>query len=136
MVFLLVVFFMLSTTFSIHETMEISMPSIGEAPSKQEANTLKLYVSEDGQVFWEDADKPERNLPGRLEALFLKEPDVNVIIYGSKRISVQELVAVMDEIYLAGGKRLALADWKGPIDYMPVIQIEEEAGDAGARATQ
>ena len=108
-VFLLIVFFMLSTTFSMSESIELLLPSDGKQAQEagyQSVMSVLVYADGsaqiDGQTYTkEDTMKLVKNaLNLNLEQRF--------VLLAAKNVTVQQLVSMMDQIYLNGGKNVQI----------------------------
>lgn len=110
-VFLLLIFFMISTSFVKTESMELSLPG-GNAPGAEDTNLLRVYVNGDGRLLLNNEPIEEKALNQRLQEIFKKEPARRAVILSAQDVSVQRLVAVMDMIYLGGGRNLSVVEWR------------------------
>lgn len=103
-VFHLMVFVMLTTTFVVSESMELSLPA-GKA-SAPAANVLRLKLASDGSV---DLDGEYMNIERMNDALGARvaaAPETRIAIFTTPGVSVQQLITVMDAVYLAGGRNV------------------------------
>jgi biopolymer transport protein ExbD len=106
-VFHLMVFVMLTTTFVVSESMELSLPS-GKAPSSQAAalHIMRIQTVSDGSV---QVDGQAMNLDQMNTALSSRvaaDADVKIAIFTTTGVSVQQLITVMDAVYLNGGRNV------------------------------
>ncbi len=109
-VFLLLIFFMLSTSFVRTESMELSLPSgIGEYFEKKKV--VLVYVGNDGKLYIGNQHVSEGRLGRRIGQLLKDDPNRSILLLAADKVSVQKLVTVMDWIYLAGGKNVSVASW-------------------------
>ena len=111
-VFLLLIFFMLSTSFVRTESLELALPqSKAQANADTTKQLLQVYVTKEGFLFVGKKAVNEQHLVKNLKEMLLKTPDLNILLLGGEGVNVQQLVKVMDNIYLAGGKNLSVASW-------------------------
>lgn len=121
----LVIFFMLTTKFMVIESMELSVPSLQPAPSGEEAKTMtQIRIDNDGSLQIERAGAVKNigkaQLNDALHALLREHPNEKILVLTADNVAVQTLVSVMDVVYQAGGKNLAIDQWKIPsIDAIP-----------------
>jgi biopolymer transport protein ExbD len=113
--FLLLTFFMFTTSMSRPQTMEINLP-----PDKNvnveiaESNLLTLRVNETGAIFWNiGIESPKRIAFADLRA-FLKEksaanPKLVTLLKIERTAKYDNMVTLIDEINLAGVQRFSLA---------------------------
>ena len=110
MMFLLV-FFMLTTTFVKTESLELTLPGSGGG-GKLSDGILQIYVTQDGKMYAGRMPVEEKQLPKILKKRFAIRPDLAIQLLSGPGVTVQQLVAVMDRIYLSGGKNVSVASWK------------------------
>ncbi len=108
-VFLLVIFFMVSSTFITPETgLPIDLPRAmsGEA---QPEGAPTVVVKADGQVFWLGEAVDDVGLLAALRAALAEDPVGTVILRADRKAAHGRVVQVMDIIRRAGAKRVAVA---------------------------
>lgn len=108
--FLLLTFFMFTTTMATPQVMEMSMPPEGDTPVEvRERELMSLVIWKDGQIFWNIAQEPPekitlKNIRKLAEEENLREEVRNKLITVLK---VEEnapyglVIAVLDELNLA-----------------------------------
>ena len=106
-VFLLIVFFMLSTSFVVSESMELSLPSQGgNALVAKDVWVLRVLADGDTR---DGADAlPLQKLRARVGERLKDAPDQNILLLAGEDTTVQQLVSVLDAIYLAGGRQVQM----------------------------
>ncbi len=107
-VFLLLVFFMLTSTFLIPEAIELELPESGSAASAP-VSSITVAIDARGEISLNGEPLPLEALRGALEPLIEAAPESPVILKGDARARLQPLLKVMDEIRAAGGEAVALA---------------------------
>lgn len=112
--FLLLTFFMLTTTMNRPQTMEINLPPEKTTVEVAESNLLTLRVKEDGAIYWNMAtEKPERVEYKNLRALMVQKSQTNpkliTLIKVDRKGKYHMMVDVMDELNLANITRFSLA---------------------------
>lgn len=124
-VFLLIIFFMLSTTFIRIESMELGLPGKGES-GKAVAGKMPLLIdiASTGGIFWQRELVLPTTLRAKLEKDLKRDPDRKVLVRSGKGITVQKLVSVLDVVYLAGVKDVAVDKWDEKD--LPQLAPEEE----------
>jgi len=107
-VFLLLVFFLLTSTFAVPEALELKLP---ESDTASRAVPAEIVVAVDSQSgLWLNGEALSARLLGeRLEALLAALGETRVKLETDESLSVQDLITVMDLIRGAGGHDLALA---------------------------
>lgn len=116
-VFQLLIYMMLTTSFTRMESLELALPSaakpveVGVAATKPPEKTLHVYISDTGEVFLERASVGEKEMQDQLSGIFTADADRGVLVMSASKVSVGSLVRVLDRIYSAGGRNIAVADW-------------------------
>lgn len=121
-VFQLLIYFMLTTSFVKSESLELLLPPAREANKaaiKKDEQILHIYISDVGETFVERKSVSEREMMDELHDVFAANPERGVLVLSAGKVSVRLLVRVMDRIYTAGGKNLAVADWVMPATTAP-----------------
>jgi biopolymer transport protein ExbD len=119
--FLLVTFFMMTTTFSKPQTMEINMPvksSTGETSDTKASQTMTLILGENDKVFWFKGTPDTANFsttdysPNGLRRILIdinkSTRDLTCIIKPTDKSNYRNMVDALDEMSIIGIKRYAL----------------------------
>ncbi len=107
-VFLLLIFFMVSTTFAPTPQLSVQLPESGAQPALTPPKVLELVISKEQQFSLEGKTLPRENLRTALQALLAQEPRPLVIQADGK--TLHELVVyAMDQAQSAGVKKIAIA---------------------------
>ncbi|MEI7669195.1 MAG: biopolymer transporter ExbD [Pseudomonadota bacterium] len=118
-VFQLLIYLMITTSFVHSESIELLLPPAVEANKKtinaDKEKTLHIYISDIGETFLEQKSINEQEMAAELHNIFVKNPERGVLVLSANKVTVQVLVRVMDRIYTAGGKNVAVADWIIPV---------------------
>ena len=106
-VFHLMVFVMLTTTFVVSESMELSLPS-GKAskPVAGTAKVMQIQIMSDGNMVVDQTSMNADQLNNALASRIGADPEVKIAIFTTAGVSVQQLVKVMDAVYLTGGRNV------------------------------
>lgn len=113
-VFLLIVFFMLTTSFRVSESLEISLPNVSDAPAPaSDTNDEILFITlpKPGFILYGQELVDEIELEARLFDVVGSNPNQKIIVQSGEEVSVQELVKVMDLAYLTGARQLSIQEW-------------------------
>lgn len=106
-VFLLIVFFMLSTSFVVSESLELNIPSSGPSTDPGE-DIWVLYVQEDGQVRSGNDHYSVSELDQQVRRKLSANPEQKMLVLAGAKTSVQQLVSVLDVIYVNGGRKVQI----------------------------
>jgi biopolymer transport protein ExbD len=107
-VFHLMVFVMLTTTFVVSESMELSLPSAHAKPIAGAADSavMRIHIIHDGSVTVDGQPMVAAQLTTALAARLAGNPESRIAIFTTAGVSVQQLVSVMDTVYLTGGRNV------------------------------
>lgn len=104
-VFHLMVFVMLTTSFVVAESMELSLPGARAKPAA-DSKALQIQINSDGTAMLGDRVLRLNELNVPLGRSLGTAPETPVAIFTTPGVSVQQLVAVMDVVYLVGGRNV------------------------------
>lgn len=124
-VFLLVIFFMLTTSFVATESMELTLPKPGqpERPAPAAIATMRIQIEPEGKLLIDDEAVPAEGLEDAIVTRLETEPETPIGIYTTPGVDVQQLVSVMDMVYLSGGRKVKVER----IEYAPEPLVEDAA---------
>lgn len=108
MVFLLLIFFVVTTSFVKESGIDVSRASAATAELKQRA-TIMIGVSPDGEIFFEGKKVDVRSVRGLIERALAEDPEGGVVVVADKASRTGSVVEVMDQCRLAGAKDVSLA---------------------------
>ncbi len=111
-VFIMLIFFIVTTSFIKDPGLEVNRPEADTAISKQLGNIL-IAISDTGQIWM---DKKRVELPGvrgEVERARLESPESSVIVIADKDAPTGAVIDVMDQIRMAGVKSMAVAAQPG-----------------------
>jgi biopolymer transport protein ExbD len=104
-VFHLMVFVMLTTTFIVSESMELSLPS-GHAKGSGAGHIVRIQIAPDGGLMVDNQAMSSDGLSSLLASKLADLPNTRIAIFTTPGVSVQQLVNVMDTVYLTGGRNV------------------------------
>ena len=112
--FLLLTFFMLTTTMNRPQTMEINLPPEKATVEVAQSNLLTLLVKEDGSIYWNMAQDPPqkveyKNLRTLMTQRLQQNPKLITLIKVDRKGKYHMMVDIMDELNLANITRFSLA---------------------------
>jgi biopolymer transport protein ExbD len=112
MVFLLLIFFAVSTSFVKEAGIDVQRASASTAEVKERASIM-IGLSADGQVYMEGKKIDVRSVRGLVERALAEDPESGVVVVADKQSVTGIVVKVMDQCRLAGAKTVSLAAKKG-----------------------
>ncbi len=107
MVFLLLIFFMVTTVFVKQSGLDIDKPTAATARTLEE-NAILLSVSQDGAIRYEQRQISADAVRG-LVARLLRHRKVPVIVMADQRADTGVVVDVIDQCKLAGAQTVSIA---------------------------
>lgn len=107
-IFIMLIFFIVTTSFVREAGIEINRPA-AETASKQEQNSILIAVSTSGEV-WMDGQKVDaRALRGLIRKRRSEHPQAAVVVQADRDAKAGLMVQVMDQARLAGVRDVAVA---------------------------
>ncbi|GAB4284673.1 MAG: biopolymer transporter ExbD [Deferrisomatales bacterium] len=108
-VFLLLIFFMLSTTFVVSPGIRVNLPQAQAEPVRHEPQELRVKIDAAGAAFLEETRMSPDDLEARFETVARSDRDALVVIEADQDTAHRFVVEVMDRAKTAGLHRLAIA---------------------------
>jgi len=108
-IFQLVLFFMVSTTFVTSPGIEVDLPRSSSDTILRDRDDINLWVTSDGAVFLDESPVDWGMLEGALRAAATANPSTLIIIKADRDVGHGRVVAVMDLARSLGLNRLAIA---------------------------
>jgi biopolymer transport protein ExbD len=108
-VFLLLIFFMLSTTFVVSPGIRINLPQAQAEPVRHERQDLRIKVDAQGTVFVGNQRVSTDDLNAQFQDAARADRDTMVIIEADEETPHKFVVDVMDRAKTSGLHRLAIA---------------------------
>lgn len=106
--FLLLIFFMISTTFLSTPAIKLELPEAKHADTVRQ-NPLVVFIDAEGRIFLNDEPIDVGMLPSALQTRLDENEDKAVILKADSRVSHGHVVAVMDIVKGAGARRLVVS---------------------------
>ncbi|MCB0317811.1 MAG: biopolymer transporter ExbD [Bdellovibrionales bacterium] len=107
-VFLLLIFFMLTSTMMIQEGLDLDLPG-SKSSGTVDQSPLVLSIDKSGKLLFKDKELSIDSLQNQLKDIFQINPNEPVVIKSDKTVPVQDLVDIMDAIRSSGGSNISLA---------------------------
>ena len=111
LVFLLLIFFMVTTSFVKETGIDVERPTASTAVLKERGNIL-IGVSKDGLIYLDRKQIDIRSVRAHIERCLAENPEGAVIIAADKNSHTGAIVRVMDQCRLAGAKNVSIATSK------------------------
>lgn len=110
-VFMLLIYFLLTTNFMVDEGIKIKLPQAAKA-APQTQQEITVYVDRDGRAFLMNKEVPLNILFSELKKMIGGQQDRLVVIKADRSVILNKAVKVMDIAKAAGAGRLCLATEK------------------------
>lgn len=107
-VFLLLIFFMVTTTFTKETGVKISKPKAATSDVLLNQNLL-IAVTKEGEIWSEGSRYDLPGIRGLLQERIIINPELTVVIMADKESITGNVVDVLDECKQAGAKKLSIA---------------------------
>ncbi|MDI6795485.1 MAG: biopolymer transporter ExbD [Desulfatibacillaceae bacterium] len=108
MVFILLIFFLVTTSFVRETGIDVNRPVAGTATSQEKA-TILVGITADNRVFMEKRQIDIRSVGVNIERAMAENPEGQVVVVADKDSSTGTVIAVMDAARMAGAKSVSLA---------------------------
>ena len=107
-VFLLLVFFMLATSFIQKSTIEVNLSSGKTVKVENQKDTVVLILNKKGQVYLNKKLINISNIRNEITNIIEKNPKYKILIKSHKKIAVQKVIRLIEEVRLAGTDNIKL----------------------------
>ena len=110
-IFMLLIYFLLTTNFMVDEGIKIKLPQ-AKAAAPQTQQEITVFVDQQGRAFLLNKHVPEDMLFKKLKEMIKGQKDKLVVIKADRSVVLNKAVKVMDIAKAAGAARLCLATEK------------------------
>jgi biopolymer transport protein ExbD len=108
MVFILLIFFIVTTNFNRETGVEVTKPKASTAVS-QGQKTLLVGISREGTIHVQGRQLSLERLKVLLAQESSKRPDMTVVIVSDQEAAIKQTIQVMDVCALAGASKVSIA---------------------------
>jgi biopolymer transport protein ExbD len=108
-VFQLLIFFMLTTTFAHTQMLTVSTPAETDGGLPQDANVVEIWLMADGSTRVAEEPVAPSNLNNAVKQALDGRTDLTVSIFAVKGSRTQALVSAIEAARLAGARNVATA---------------------------
>ncbi len=107
-VFILLIFFIVTTSFVKETGIDVNRPSATTAEKKSQGNIL-IAINANGDIWIDNREIDVRAVRANIQVLKASYPQSSVIIQSDQDASTGKLVKVMDQVRLAGVQNISIA---------------------------
>ena len=112
--FLLIVFFLVTTTMDQDKGLSLHLPPVGETKEVREKNILNVWINARDQVAFFENDQltpvPFAELKGHIEGRLRENENLIVSLKTERGATYRTFVDVLDELKLAGATKISIAN--------------------------
>ena len=108
MVFLLLIFFVVTTSFVKETGIEVNRATAASA-ELQDRGTIMVGVSAEGEVWFDGKRVDVRSVRGLVERSLAEDPEAGVVVVADQGSETGVVIRVMDQCRLAGAPGVSLA---------------------------
>lgn len=115
-VFLLLIFFMVTTTFNQHANLRVELPEASNAVQSNEENKIEVIIDKNGQYYIDGTsllDQQSRTLVTALGKIVQSKKSKKILIRADAQAPHQSVVSVMDAAGKLGLTQVAIATSSG-----------------------
>ena len=107
-VFIMLIFFIVTTSFVKETGIDVSRPTANTAKQKPKGNIL-IAIKDNGEVWMNKRQIELRAVRANVERAHAENPEGSVVIVADKSSETGTLVEVMDQVKLAGVEAISVA---------------------------
>ncbi len=108
MVFILLIFFLVTTSFVKESGVEIDRPTAQSAVPKEKVH-LMVEITQEGTVFIEGKPTDIRSIRARMKRFIVETPGGSVLIVADKQSNTGIVIQALDECRLAGVQNIGVS---------------------------
>ncbi len=108
MIFILLIFFLVTTSFVKESGVEVERP-IASTASVKEKTSLLIGVTKEGLIYIEGKPIDIRSVRGYMTRFLARTPEGSVVIVADKDSRTGTVIRVLDECKMAGVKNISVA---------------------------
>ncbi len=107
-VFLLLVFFMLASSFIQKSTIEVNLNNGKNIETSKESKLITLVLNKKGDIYINNKLIDISNIQNQIRSNLKKNPKYEILIKSHKKIPVQKVIRLIEEIRLAGTEKIKI----------------------------
>jgi biopolymer transport protein ExbD len=108
MVFILLIFFLVTTSFVRDAGVEVKRPTAATAETSQQSG-MRLGVDARGHIFLDGERIDLRSIRAVTERFLARNPEGSIVIVADRKVPTGLTIKVLDQCRLAGAQRIAVA---------------------------
>ncbi|MDR2579553.1 MAG: biopolymer transporter ExbD [Fibromonadaceae bacterium] len=108
MVFILLIFFIVTSTFTRETGVEVSKPQ-AQSASQLERENILIAITRDGTIHIDERQVDLAGLTDIIKGIIAKNPEREAVLIADKDAQTGKLVSVIDACTMAGVKKVSIA---------------------------
>jgi len=108
--FLLLIFFLVTTTIDMDKGLGIVLPAKGEQTEVAKQNISNLLVNASGQILLDEEPVSLRDVQQLVEQKMQQNPNLIISVQTARQTTYQRYVDVLDELKQANANRISIAN--------------------------
>jgi biopolymer transport protein ExbD len=113
--FLLLTFFLVSTSLDLDKGLGLTLPALGDTFEIHRTNIVTLHINEWGEVFFDDElgqgqEISVNAIKGMVREKLIRNPNVVISIHASRDTQYQNFMDVLDQVKMAEVSRISIAE--------------------------
>ena len=108
-VFIMLIFFIVTTSFVKEIGIDVNRPSNKPVETKKSSEVVAIRISEIGQISVQNRDVDIRAVRANIESELATKPDASVVVISDRNADAGLLVRVIDQARVAGAENVSLA---------------------------
>lgn len=108
MVFILLIFFMVSSTFTKDMKLELNRPTASSA-SKASSKVIRVYIDKYGDSYVDNQPVKVWAIQNKVRDLLRVATEKSILVITDEGVSAQKLIDVIDQCRLAGAEDVAVS---------------------------
>lgn len=108
--FLLLVFFLVTTTIDVDKGIGLVLPPKGEAKEVSKKNITNLLINEEGSVMIDEQITDIRNIKNIIRDKIAQNPNIIVSVKTDQKTKYQYYIQVLDQLKQANAKKISIAE--------------------------
>ncbi len=113
-ILVLLIIFMIATPLIAQSKIKVNLPKAKSDPTAESSNTEQadITITREGVVYLDEQIVTKNELREKIERLYRKNPELNVIVRSDKFVRLQELVDILDPLTELGITKISLGTTK------------------------
>lgn len=108
--FLLLTFFLVTTTIDVDKGIGLVLPAKGETKAVRSQNITNLLINAQGEVMLDDTPTPIPQIKGIVEEKLIRNPNLIVSVKTDENTDYWVYIKVLDQLKQANASRISIAE--------------------------